>query len=98
MRSQIEKRCVLQDMLVARGRGGSIIRPLPGNSKGPPGRARQDEGLDGTDLAGLENLKPPASERVKGMGDFCPSQILTVTMCCYLEPSRRCWIDLSSRR
>ncbi len=66
-----------------------MVRPLPGDSKGPPGRTRQDESLDGTDLAGLENLKPLAFERVKGMGDFYPSQMLTVTMCCYLEPSRR---------
>jgi len=89
MRSQVEKRCVLKDRLVSRGRRESIVRPLPGNSKGPPGRTRQDESLDGTDLAGLKNLKPLASERVKGMGDFCPSQMLTMTMCCYLEPSRR---------
>ena len=89
MLSQVEKRCVLEDRLVARGRRGNIVRPLPGNSKGPPGRTRQDECLDGTDLAGLENLKTLASERVKGMGDFCPSQMLTVIMCFYLEPSLR---------
>jgi len=97
MRSQIEKRCVLEDMLVARGRRGSIVRPLPGNSKGPPGRTRQDECLDGTDLAGLENLKTLASEGVKGMGDFCPPQTFTVIMCCYLVPSRRLQTALPRR-
>ena len=87
MRSQVEKRCVVKDDLINIRRGRSLVRPLHGNSKGPPGRTRQDEGFDGTDLAGFENLKSLTSEGVKGVGDLCPSRMLTVMLCCYLEPS-----------
>ena len=89
MRSQVEKRCVVKDDLINIGGRGSLVRPLPGNGKGPSGRTRQDEGLDGTDRTGFENLKSLTQKWVKGMGDFCPSQMLTVMMCCYLEPFRR---------
>jgi hypothetical protein len=86
MRSQVEKQCVLKDALVSiRGRR-SLVRPFPGNGKGPPGRSRQNEGLDGCDLAGFENLKSLTPKGVKGVGDFCPSQMLTVMLCCYLPP------------
>jgi hypothetical protein len=84
----VEKRCVLKDALAdIRGRW-SLVRPLPGNGKGAPGRTSQDEGLDGADLAGFENLESLTPKGVKGMGDFCPSQMLAVTMCCYLPPSQ----------
>jgi hypothetical protein len=73
MRSQVEKRCVLEDALADIGRRESLVRPFPGNGKGPPARPRQNEGLDGTDLAGFENLKSLTQKGVKGMGDLCPS-------------------------
>ena len=88
MCSQVEKRCVLKDMRVARERRGSIICPLPGNSKGPRRRTCQDESLDGADTAGFKNSKSLTPKRMKGMGDFSPSQILAVIMCISLPPSR----------
>ena len=89
MRSQVEKRCILKDMRVDRERRGSIIGPLPGNSKGPRRRTRQDESLDGTNAAGFKNSKSLSPERMKGMGDFSPSQILAVKRCISLPPSPR---------
>jgi hypothetical protein len=86
MRPQVEERCVVEDVLVTIHARGSSICPFAGNGKGPPGRSSQNEGLDGADFAGLENLKSLTTKRVKGMGDFRPSQILTVVMCCYLAP------------
>ena len=94
MRSQVEKRCVLKDMRVDRERRGSIICPLPRNSKGPRRRTCQDESLDGTNAAGFKNSKSLTPERMKGMGDFSPSQILAVTMCIYFAPSRPLRIEL----
>ena len=92
MRSQVEKQCVLKDTLVSIRRRESLVRPFPGNGKGAPAGPRQNEGLDGCDLAGFEDLKSLTPKGVKGMGDLCPSQMLTVMMCCYLEPSPRSWI------
>ena len=92
MRSQVEKRCILKDMRVARERRESMICPLPGNSKGPRRRTCQDESLDGTNAAGFKNSKSLTPERMKGMGDFSPSQILAVTMCISLPLFRRSWI------
>lgn len=89
MSSQIEKRCILKDIRGARGRRGSTICPLPGNSKGPRRRTCQDKSLDGTNAAGFKNSKSLTPERMKGMGDFSPTQFLAVTMCISLPPSLR---------
>jgi len=68
-------------MVVGRG---SFIRPFLMDRKRSQTRPGQHERLDGTDAADSENLKPLAPERVKGMSDFHPTQMLTVTMCFYI--------------
>ena len=68
-------------MVVGRG---SFVCPFLMDGKRSQTRASQQKRLDGTDAADFENLKPLTPEWVKGMGDFCPTQMLTVTMCFYL--------------
>jgi hypothetical protein len=93
----MKKRFVIENERLRIGEGNSLVRPFPGNGKGPPGILRQNEGVDGTDIASLENPESLSSKTVKGMSNLCPSQILAEMMCCCLELSQR-WRTALPRR
>ena len=61
------------------GLAGHTGRDLPSRStradtKGTTLQLAENERVDAGDAPFLENFKSPTTQRVKEMGDFCPSQ------------------------
>ena len=56
------------------------------------------QGVDTCYSSYLQYLEALTSKRMEGVPDLHPSQMRFAVKCSSQWPSRRCWIDLSSRR